>query len=124
MEKLFFVGLGGFIGSILRFAVVNAVTKFFKGSLPYGTLLVNISGCFLIGLLITSLQEKFTLFPQLRFFLVIGILGGFTTFSAFSFETIELLQAGYFSSAFLNIFYSLAGCLIATWLGIFLGKSL
>lgn len=124
MEKYLFIGLGGFLGSIARFGLSTVVYRFAGESFPYGTLTVNVIGCFLIGLLMTVLQDRFIIQPNLRMFIVIGILGGFTTFSSFSFETFALIRAGNFIDAVMNSVYSVAGCLIATWGGYIIGKQL
>ncbi|HCV42298.1 MAG TPA: fluoride efflux transporter CrcB, partial [Bacteroidetes bacterium] len=79
-------------------------------------------GSFLIGLLITSFEERFMMSPSLRVFLTIGILGGFTTFSSFSFETMALLRDGSYGLGLTNIVSSVIVCLGATWLGIMIGK--
>ena len=124
MEKYLFIGLGGFLGSIARFYIATIVHKFAGTEFPYGTLVVNVLGCFTIGLLITMFQEHFIQNSNIRLFLVIGILGGFTTFSSFSLDTIELIKVGEIAGAGINITLSLVGCLIATWFGIFIGEML
>ena len=91
-------------------------------SFPYGTLVVNVLGCLLIGLLMSSMEERFLVHPQIRVFLTIGILGGFTTFSSFSFETILLFRDGETLNALANAFVSLFLCLVGTWFGIQMGK--
>lgn len=91
---------------------------------PYGTLAVNIVGCFIIGLVMGSMQERFLAHPSLRVFLTIGILGGFTTFSSFSYETIAMLKDGEFAYASLNIVASLLCCIMGTWIGLIAGKTL
>jgi fluoride exporter len=122
MEKFLFIGLGGFLGSIGRYWFSTLVYKWLGESFPYGTLSVNIIGSFIIGLFMTMLDERFLAQPELRLFLVVGLLGGFTTFSSFSFETVALLKAGNFLYAAANVFVSVAVCLIFTWLGTIIGK--
>lgn len=124
MEKYLFIGLGGFLGSVSRFYLSTIVHRASGMEFPYGTMAVNIIGCFLIGFLITMFQEHFIQNPNVRLFLVIGLLGGFTTFSSFSLDTIEMIKSGHLSGAGLNIALSLAGCLIATWIGIYAGEQL
>ena len=80
------------------------------------------AGCFVIGLLMISLEERFLAVPSLRLFLTIGILGGFTTFSSFSYETLVLLRDGELFYAFGNIGLSLGSCLAATWIGMLVGR--
>ncbi len=124
MEKYFFIGLGGCIGSISRYSLSGYMYRIFGDGFPYGTLDVNIVGCFIIGVLMSMFEERFVVQPNLRLFLTIGILGGFTTFSSFSFETVELVKAGNFLSAGINASASVFGCFIATWIGSILGKIL
>ncbi|MFA6468029.1 MAG: fluoride efflux transporter CrcB [Bacteroidota bacterium] len=123
MEKYLFIGLGGFLGSIARYALSNAVYRTAGESFPFGTLTVNIIGCFVIGLFMTLFQDRMAVQPNLRFFLIIGVLGGFTTFSSFSYETFALMKAGNFFDATVNSVLSLIGCLLATWGGYLAGKN-
>jgi CrcB protein len=113
---------GGGIGSTARYFLSGAVYRFLPPDFPYGNLVVNITGCFLIGFLMTLMEERFISEPSLRVFLTIGILGGFTTFSSFSYETIELFRDAEVLRAILNITASVLGCLAATTLGIFIGR--
>jgi fluoride exporter len=118
------VFIGGGIGASCRYWLSGAVYRWFPASFPFGNLFVNISGCFLIGILMTAFSDRFTVNPALRLFLVIGILGGFTTFSSFSYETISLLKDNEVAAAVLNICISVAGCLGATVLGNYAGRLL
>jgi len=120
--NLILVFLGGGIGATARYGLQGAVYRLTGAGFPYGTLVVNVLGSFLIGLLITSFEERFMMSPSLRVFLTIGILGGFTTFSSFSFETMALLRDGSYGLGLMNIASSVVVCLGATWLGIMLGK--
>ena len=122
MNAIIFAGLGGFLGSAARFWMASISYRLFGQDFPYGTLIVNVLGCFLIGFLMTVFEERFLVTPNLRIFLTIGILGGFTTFSTFSFETFSLLREGSYFTGFTNILISLIGCLGATWLGTIIGK--
>lgn len=124
MDRVLFIGLGGFLGSIARYFLSTAVYRAAGESFPYGTLLVNILGCFIIGFLMTIFQERFVAQPNLRLFIIVGILGGFTTFSSFSFETFALIRAGNFIEAGANAVFSLVGCLVATWCGYFIGNNI
>jgi CrcB protein len=118
------VFLGGGIGATARYGLQGAVYKMTGAGFPYGTLVVNVLGSFLIGLLITSFGERFMVNPSLRVFLTIGILGGFTTFSSFSYETMALLRDGSYMLGLANIALSVVVCLGATWIGIMVGKLL
>jgi fluoride exporter len=124
MKEFFVVFLGGGVGSALRYWLSGSVYRFVPPTFPYGTLVVNIGGCFLIGFLMAIFEERFVVQPLLRLFLTLGILGGFTTFSTFSYETVELLRVGSMLSGLLNVLLSLGGCLTATFLGNVLGRLL
>ena len=98
------VGAGGFIGSVLRFMVAGWVQRLaFSSVFPYGTLVVNVIGCLLIGFLGGLAEYRQILEPGQRLFLMIGVLGGFTTFSAFAFETLSLAQDAELVRAIANI---------------------
>jgi len=125
MDRLLLIGLGGAIGSVLRYIVSTSTHQWMGRSFPYGTLSVNAIGSFLIGFLFIILLDRVDGFSDtLRSFLIIGFLGGFTTFSSFSMETINLIENGEFFRSFLNIMISLILCLSLTWLGILLGRQL
>ncbi len=115
------VGMGGALGSMLRFALVRAATQTFGGAFPYGTLAVNVAGSFAAGLLYVVLMERFAASDAWRGLLLIGLLGGFTTFSAFSVETLRLLEVGgtgvAAANAALNLLLSLAACALGLWIG-------
>jgi CrcB protein len=115
---------GGGIGSALRYWLDGLVQRWSGSTLPYGTFAVNSLGCLLIGILMTSLEERFLGNPSLRIFLTIGILGGFTTFSTFSYETVEMLRSAEYFYAALNVSITLLTCLAATYAGMAVGKSI
>jgi len=116
------VFVGGGLGASARYWLGGLFHERYGSDFPYGTLFVNLVGCFLIGVLMATLEERFLGSPQLRIFLAIGILGGFTTFSSFSYETIAMLRDGEFLYATLNVALSVATCLAGTWLGVQVGK--
>lgn len=122
MEKYALIGLGGGIGSISRYVVSRLAYHAVGETFPYGTLAVNIIGCLFIGLLMSFMQERLAVNTNLRFLFVIGFLGGFTTFSSFSYETFELMRTGSMFAAFFNTAYNVLGCLTATWCGYMIGK--
>ncbi len=93
IKILLLIGSGGFAGSILRYIISMGIQNRFLSSFPYGTLSVNIIGSFLIGV-VYALVERGNLSPEVRIFLATGLLGGFTTFSAFSLDALNLLQEG------------------------------
>ncbi len=113
---------GGGIGASARYWLSEVVYRFLSADFPYGNIVVNITGCFAIGLLMTLMEERFLSDPGLRIFLTIGILGGFTTFSSFSYETIALLRNTEILLASVNILASVFGCLAATFFGILIGR--
>ena len=114
LKNYLLVGLGGGLGAMLRFFVY---LSFKNTTFPYLTIFINIAGSFIIGLVI-GLSVKEMNFPSsLKLFLATGICGGFTTFSAFSIENVELLQAGKFNLAFLYITASVCLGIAAAWLG-------
>jgi len=120
--NLLVVFIGGGLGAVARYLLQGFVYRFSGTEFPYGTLIVNILGCFTIGLLMSSMEERFLATPTLRLFLTIGILGGFTTFSSFSYETMALLREGNFLAGGINVLSSVVVCLGATWLGLGLGR--
>ena len=121
MKLVLLVGVGSFIGGTLRYLATQFIQNKFLSSFPYGTLGVNIAGCFLIGL-VFGLSEKTNLGAEWRLFLAAGFCGGFTTFSAFSNETLALLRDGQFWSAAVYVIASVFFGLLATFTGISLFK--
>jgi CrcB protein len=116
--KLFLAGIGGFVGSVLRYSVggllLNASRRF---DFPFGTLVVNFAGCLAIGLLSHLAETRSVFSAETRTLVFVGVLGGFTTFSAFGNETMILWRDGYSSLALVNIAAHLVLCLGAVWLG-------
>jgi fluoride exporter len=117
MKLVFIIGAGSFIGGVSRYLLSQFVQLKFYSTFPYGTLVVNILGCFLIGA-VFGLSERGNIGPDWRLFLATGILGGFTTFSAFSNETISMLRDGQFLPASLYVGASIVLGLLATIIGI------
>ncbi len=123
MQKLLLIGTGGFFGSVLRYLISGWVSTLMNQPVfPYGTLAVNTAGCLLIGFLggLSETRQLFT--PEARIFLFIGLLGGFTTFSTFGYETVTLLRSGQLFSTFLNIGLHLALGLAAVIAGIIVSR--
>ena len=92
--ELFIVALGGALGAVCRYLAGNAISKAVGSALPWGTFLINLGGCFAMGLLMTVIVERELLPAAWRLFLCVGLLGGFTTFSSFGYETLMLLAEG------------------------------
>ena len=114
---LIFFGAG--LGGLTRYGVANGIYSLVGRQFPYGTLFVNASGSFLMGLLFTVILDRFDgLGPQLRALLLIGFLGGYTTFSSFSLETLNLIESGAWFGALINILLSVTLCIALTWLGV------
>ena len=120
MRSILCVGAGSFIGGVLRYLVSVWTLKMLNPVFPYGTLAVNIVGCLSIGLLAGLAESRLTLPPDLRLFLIVGIVGGFTTFSAFAWETFSLARNAQ-GIAVLNIALQLLLGFLAVWLGYSLG---
>jgi CrcB protein len=113
MSKYVELIIGGSIGTIARYVVAGVVYNIFGTTFPYGTLVVNLSGCFIIGFLSSLAEEKFLLGSNVRVMLMMGFCGAYTTFSTLIFETNNLVQDGEMMRAFLNLFISvLAGFII------------
>lgn len=119
---LLLVGLGGLIGSIARYLVSILCLKIFPFAFPYGTLIVNLIGCFLIGLLYGFMERNILVSPEWRGFLMTGICGGFTTFSAFSLESVVLLRQENYLYFGVYISLSIILGIGATILGIWIVK--
>lgn len=118
------VAAGGAIGSLARFWLAAAMTALTGPRFPWGTLLINVVGSAIIGLVsaITFVPARLAMPPDMRIFLMVGVCGGFTTFSAFSLQTLELLQAGEVAPAAGYIAGSVVLCIVATWAGWELGR--
>jgi CrcB protein len=111
---------GAGLGGLARYVVGTAVMSRYGPGFPLGTFLVNISGSFLIGLLMTILTERMQPHPNWRLFLVVGVLGGYTTFSSFEYETFEAMRTGARGTALLNVAASVVFGYLAVWLGVVL----
>ena len=121
MKVLLLIGAGSFVGGVARYLISLSIQGRFLSFFPYGTLVINVIGCFLIGT-VYALTDRGNLGEEWRLFLATGILGGFTTFSAFSQETIALLRDGQAGSAVTYVVGSVILGLLATYLGISLIK--
>jgi fluoride exporter len=113
------VALGGALGTLGRYWLSALVAGLFGELFPWGTLLINVTGSFAIGFFATVTDPDGTLLvrPEMRTFFMIGICGGYTTFSSFSLQTLRLAQDGQWLAAGMNVVASNVGCLVAVWLG-------
>lgn len=118
MTNILLVGIGGFIGSVMRYLASGYVQQTTKSvDFPYGTLAVNVIGCFVIGFLAQLAESRGVFTSESRLFVFTGILGGFTTFSSFGNETINLVRDSQIMNAFANVSANLVIGLFAVWLG-------
>ena len=120
------IAVGGALGSVGRFALSGAVARVLGETFPWGTILVNVTGCFAIGLLaVTTGPEGGTPTPpDVRQFLLIGMCGGYTTFSSFSLQTLNLIRGGEAAAALGNVAISVIACVAAVWIGAIAGQAL
>ncbi|HKJ45360.1 MAG TPA: fluoride efflux transporter CrcB [Balneolales bacterium] len=123
MKFIILVGVGGFFGSVARYLLSQLVQGNFLSSFPYGTMTVNILGCFIIGV-IYALSTKGIVSPEYRVLLATGFCGGFTTFSSFSYESMTLLQDGQFLYASMYAGFSFFIGLLASYAGVISAKIL
>jgi CrcB protein len=118
------IAVGGALGSVLRYLMALGVQTAYGRQFPLGTLSVNVLGSFVIGLLYVWLLERAVASAELRAFALVGVLGGFTTFSSFSLETFNLIAQSAYGRALANVVLSVTLCIGATWLGVALGRQL
>jgi CrcB protein len=114
---LWYIAAGSAFGGVSRYLLGGLVQRHAGGTFPLGTLLINLSGSFLLGLILRYAVETPTLTPEARAFLTIGFCGGYTTFSTFSYETVVLMEDGQWPRAALYVVLSVALSLLATFLG-------
>ena len=122
MIKFFLIGFAGFVGTLIRYWLSEILARKYGETFPFGTLAVNLVGCFLIGLLFYAGQERYLVSHNARAIIFIGLLGGFTTFSALGLQTFTLLQDNQIALATLNIAVSNVLGLLLVWAGYMLAK--
>lgn len=122
MYRLFIVGAGGFIGASLRYLISQLASRWFDNQLIYGTLIVNILGCLLIGFVMEATLYLWHVSPEIRAFFTVGVLGGLTTFSSFGYGTVSLLSSGNYGLGVLNVILNLSLGLFSVWLGKYLAQ--
>ena len=121
--NLVFIALGGALGAVSRFLLGNAVSKSIGGALPYGTFVINVVGCFAMGLLMTIIVDREMLPAAWRLFLCVGFLGGFTTFSSFGYEALMLLMEGRLLAVLAYVGGSVVLGLLAAGAGVLCGRA-
>jgi fluoride exporter len=122
IKTLIIIGFGGAIGSMLRFLTSVLVNKYWANNFPLATLITNVLGCFLIGFIIGVLEKNNLTNSDLKWFLITGFCGGYTTFSTFGYENVNLFQSQNSGLAFLYIGLSIFIGLMAVWFGLFMNK--
>jgi len=122
IKTIFYIGLGGAIGSVLRYLTSVLVAKYWNQSFPLATFLTNVLGCFIIGIIIGLLEKNNLANGNLKWFLVTGFCGGYTTFSTFGIENHSLLQSNQSLLAFSYIALSVVLGIFAVWFGLFVSK--
>lgn len=118
------IGLGGFLGAVARYQLDSLITRHHRSGFPWGTLVVNVSGCFLLGLLFTLSTERLDTNPALRVALTVGFLGAYTTFSTFSLQAVRLTELGHVAQALGYVGVSVAVGILAAWAGMSAGRAL
>ncbi len=123
MKVLLGIAAGGAVGAVLRYLVMSWVSRIWGHEFPIATLLVNVLGCFILGILVEMMALRWPLGDVMRAFLVVGIMGGFTTFSAFSLDVVVLAERGQMMAAFGYIMASVVLAVGGFWLGLALMRS-
>jgi len=124
MAQLLAIAAGGSVGAVMRFMVSTGVYSWLGRGFPYGTLVVNVVGSLLMGLLYELFLQRLSVSPEVRAVLLVGFLGAFTTFSTFSIETINLIEQGYLVKAIVNVLASVILCVLAAWVGLQIARQL
>ena len=122
MTRYLLVAIGGGTGALARYVAASAIMTRFGGKFPLGTLAINVTGSFLIGFLMTILTGRFQVDPRWRLLLVVGFLGGYTTFSSFEWETYTSVREGELWAGMLNVVSSVMLGYVAVWLGSMLAR--
>lgn len=118
------VGVAGFFGAVARYWLDGWVSRLVGGGFPWGTLAVNVSGCFLVGLLTTLLTERLLPHPTVRIAVTVGFVGAYSTFSTFAYESLRQIQDGALGLALVNVLTSVVIGVAAAWIGVVLGRAL
>ena len=123
MQKTIFISLAGLVGTLLRYWLSTFVARQYGDTFPWGTMAVNLIGCLVAGIVFFLTEERFLISPAVRTVILIGLLGGFTTFSSFGLHTFTLLRDGEFGLAMLNVVTSNILGLLMVWIGYILGRA-
>jgi len=123
MQKTILIGLAGLVGTLLRYWLSGFVARQYGETFPWGTMAVNLIGCLVTGMVFYLTEERFLINPAVRTVILIGLLGGFTTFSSYGLQTFTLLRDGEFGLATLNVAVSNVFGLLMVWVGYVLGKA-
>lgn len=124
MNQTLAIAAGGAVGALLRFWMSNGIYALLGRGFPYGTLAVNVLGSLLMGFLYIVMIERLSLGAEWRGFALVGLLGAFTTFSAFSIETLTLLEQANYGKAMANILFSVVACIAAAFVGVLMARQL
>ena len=124
MTDYLFIGLGGFLGANARYLVGGWAAKVYGSTFPYGTFLINVTGSFFIGLVLTLITERFIAPPNFRLFFIVGFTGAYTTFSTYMFESLSLVQERAYLAAIAYALGSIAVGLVAVTAGVIAGRAL
>ena len=115
LVSLALVAIGGAIGSVSRFVLSTAILRLSGSLFPIGTFAVNLAGCIAFGAIVGAAEQRVVLTPNARAFLLVGVLGGFTTFSSYAFESFALMQDGQYAAAALNLIGQVVAGLLGFW---------
>ena len=121
--RALWVGVAGFLGAVSRYWLDGWVSRLTGGGFPWGTFVVNITGCFLIGVLTTVLTERLLPHPNVRAAVTIGFIGAYTTFSTFAYESLRQIQDGAIGMAVANVAASVVVGIAAAWAGVVVGRA-
>jgi CrcB protein len=117
LQTILWISIGAIVGANLRYFVGQSVAKLLSSSLPYGTLIINITGSFILGFFLVWTGERVLADPRWRMLIAIGFCGGYTTFSSFAYETFALFEQGRFAASALNVMVTNILCLLAVMAG-------